>query len=68
MTMSNLATVLEELESDDPCVHHESPLAADELATLLGVAPPLGTRRRKRRRLACFRDNYSGDFGLFRVR
>jgi hypothetical protein len=38
------------------------------LAKLPGVAPPLRGRKRKRVRLACFCDTFSGDFRPFRVR
>ncbi len=80
MTMSNLAEVLESLDSGvlahaDTTEHpgelyasDQSPLSVDELETLLGPASPLRHANRKRLRLAVFRDNFSGDFRPFRIR
>lgn len=68
MTMSNLAEVLESLDSDELYASDESPLTADELETLLGPAPRRRDAQRKRLRLVRFCDNFSGDFQLFRVR
>jgi len=80
MYMSNLAEVLESLDSGarahaDPTeqagelyASDESPLTADELETLLGPAPRRRDAQRKRLRLVRFRDNFSGDFRPFRVR
>jgi hypothetical protein len=78
--MSNLAALLDDLESGgrahadtteqavDLLVTAESPLTADELETLLGAAPQPRDRERRRLRLVRFRDNFSGDFRPFRVR
>lgn len=80
MYMSNLAALLDDLESEactstdtmehggDLITPRESPLTADELGTLLGPAPPLRGRARKRLRLVLFHDNFSGDFRPFRIR
>jgi hypothetical protein len=79
MYMSNLAALLEELESGVPAnadtmenagdliATRESSLTEDELETLLGPASPL-CRGNRKRRLVRFRDNSSGDFRPFRIR
>jgi hypothetical protein len=80
MYMSNLAALLEELESGVPAnadtmenagdliATRESPLTEDELETLLRPASLPQRGYRKRLRLVRFCDNFSGDFRPFRIR
>lgn len=80
MYMSNLAEVLESLDSGarvhadtteqagELYASDESPLTVEELETLLGPASPLRRRNRKRLRFVRYCDNFSGEFRPFRVR
>ena len=79
MYLSNLAAVLEELEprasiescetaspTDPVAADPERPIA-DESEVLCGTHRRAIVCRRRRRYLAHFRDNYSGDYHLFRI-
>ncbi|HEY4646864.1 MAG TPA: hypothetical protein VIH25_11360 [Steroidobacteraceae bacterium] len=80
MDMSNLAVLLDALEPQ-ACVSaaateprcalfetDESPLNSDAIEVPMATPPQALARRRKRRRLIRFRDNFSGDFAAFRIR
>jgi hypothetical protein len=79
MNLSNLAAVLAELEPlacvpapatrlrCDLIETEELPVNPEAIEALITMPLRAHARRRKRRRLTPFRDNYSGDFRPFRI-